>query len=116
MSLITPVNGTKLICPVCNKEFSASDNTRYIINNGWTCSWKCFKNEHIKQNQEKWDKQKSEKLAINSGVHKRKGRKRKSKDEKVDSTYNKIKDAIINKKEESLEQEDINKVIKDTFK
>lgn len=31
-----------LICPVCQKEFEANDDTRYIIAGGYTCSWKCF--------------------------------------------------------------------------
>lgn len=35
----------KLICSVCNKEFEANDDTRYIISGGYTCSWKCFLNE-----------------------------------------------------------------------
>ena len=32
------------ICPICNKEFVANDDTRYIIGGGYTCSWKCFLN------------------------------------------------------------------------
>jgi hypothetical protein len=34
--------GEKLICPVCGKEFIASDGTKYIVAGGFTCSWKCF--------------------------------------------------------------------------
>ena len=32
-------------CPICGKEFKATDNTRFIICGGYTCSWKCFSNE-----------------------------------------------------------------------
>ena len=38
---------TKLICPVCGKEFTASDDTKYIAGGGFTCDWKCFL-DHIK--------------------------------------------------------------------
>lgn len=34
-----------LTCSVCGKEFKANDDTRYIINGGYTCTWKCFWNE-----------------------------------------------------------------------
>lgn len=43
-----PKKGDKLICPVCGKEFKASDDTKYISSGeyldtcGYTCSWKCF--------------------------------------------------------------------------
>lgn len=95
MSLLTPHNGEKLICSVCNKEFKASDNTRFIINNGWTCSWACFINEHKKQMQEKWKKQKEEKHLVETGKRKQKGRKRTTADEKVNSAYNRIKAEAI---------------------
>ena len=34
-----------LTCPICNKEFEANGDTRYIISGGYTCSWTCFLNE-----------------------------------------------------------------------
>lgn len=34
--------GDILICPVCNKEFKATDDTKYIAKGGYVCSWKCF--------------------------------------------------------------------------
>ena len=43
----------KLICTVCNEEFEANDNTRYIIYKGYTCSWECFFNEVIKLDKER---------------------------------------------------------------
>lgn len=39
--------GDKLTCSVCNKEFKVSDDTKYICNGGYVCSWKCFIN-HIR--------------------------------------------------------------------
>ena len=42
-----------LVCPVCGKEFEADDNTRYIINGGYTCSKKCFLTESKKRKDEK---------------------------------------------------------------
>ena len=41
-----------LICSVCGKEFKATDDTRYIIAGGYTCTWKCFLNE-MKQREAK---------------------------------------------------------------
>lgn len=36
--------GDRLVCPVCNKEFKATDDTKYIAKGGYiyVCSWKCF--------------------------------------------------------------------------
>lgn len=31
-----------LTCPVCQKEFKPTDDTKYIAAGGYTCSWKCF--------------------------------------------------------------------------
>lgn len=42
-----------LICPVCDKEFKANDDTRYIIKGAYTCSWKCFLTESKKRSEEK---------------------------------------------------------------
>lgn len=46
------------VCSVCGKEFVANDNTRYIINGGYTCSWKCFLNESKKREYKKAEKRK----------------------------------------------------------
>ena len=50
-------------CSVCNKEFEADDNTRFIVAGGYTCSLKCFLDEvkrreaiKVKQEKEKEDK------------------------------------------------------------
>ena len=42
-----------LICPICNKEFEANEDTRYIISGGYTCSWKCFLKEMKKREAKK---------------------------------------------------------------
>lgn len=42
-----------LTCSVCNKEFKADDDTRYIIKGGYTCSWKCFLTESKRRSDEK---------------------------------------------------------------
>lgn len=42
-----------LICPVCGKEFKPNDDTKYIINGGYTCSWKCFLDEAKRKDEEK---------------------------------------------------------------
>ncbi len=31
-----------LTCPVCQKEFKPSNDTKYIAAGGYTCSWNCF--------------------------------------------------------------------------
>lgn len=51
-----------LTCPVCNKEFEANNDTRYIIRGGYTCNWNCFikevrlqetkKKEEVKNNKD----------------------------------------------------------------
>lgn len=42
-----------LVCSVCGKEFEPNDETKYIINGGYTCSGKCFITESKKRNEEK---------------------------------------------------------------
>lgn len=42
-----------LICTVCGKEFKVNDYTKYIINGGYTCSWKCFINEAKRKDAER---------------------------------------------------------------
>lgn len=123
MDLRNPKNGEKLICPVCNKEFKATDNTRFIINNGWTCSWHCFITEHKKQMKPIWDKQKAEKKSVELGQKKRRGRKRKSADSKINSTYNNIKSKTLyehnqifkENSDESLSITDATKIVKTIF-
>lgn len=34
--------GDILACTVCGKEFPVDDDTCFICNGGYTCSWKCF--------------------------------------------------------------------------
>lgn len=48
--------GEKLICPVCGKEFKVSDDTKYIVAGGYTCSWKCFLTKVIESSQKKINK------------------------------------------------------------
>lgn len=31
-----------MICPICGKEFEKSEETCYILDGEYTCSWKCF--------------------------------------------------------------------------
>lgn len=38
----TPIKGELCVCPICKKEFKASDDTKYICRGGYTCSWGCF--------------------------------------------------------------------------
>lgn len=35
-------NETNLVCPVCGMWFIRNDDTKYIANGGYTCSWECF--------------------------------------------------------------------------
>ena len=49
-------------CPVCNKEFEANDDTRYIISGGYTCSWKCFLKEAKEREIEKKKEGKDKKI------------------------------------------------------
>lgn len=34
--------GDRLVCPICNKEFTATEDTKYIAGGGYVCAWKCF--------------------------------------------------------------------------
>ena len=45
-----------LTCPVCQKEFKPTDDTKYIVTGGYTCSWKCFLIEVKKQEENKQSK------------------------------------------------------------
>lgn len=31
-----------LVCPICSKEFTRTDDTKYITHGAYTCSWECF--------------------------------------------------------------------------
>ena len=53
------------VCSVCGKEFKADDDTRYIINNGYTCSWKCFLTESTKKSEERKSVDKNKKRVKN---------------------------------------------------
>ena len=50
----------KLTCPICNKEFKASGDTKYIFSGAYTCSWKCFYNEVKKREEAKKEAKKKE--------------------------------------------------------
>lgn len=34
--------GDRLVCPICNNEFTATEDTKYIAGGGYVCTWKCF--------------------------------------------------------------------------
>lgn len=34
--------GDKLLCPICGKEFTVTENTKYIFNKQYACEWPCF--------------------------------------------------------------------------
>ena len=44
------------VCPVCHAEFEQDENTCYMINKKYTCSWKCFSN-YVKEHQKSKDSQ-----------------------------------------------------------
>lgn len=101
MSLEILPNGTPLVCPVCGKNFKATDTTRFVIKGSYTCSWQCFKTQHIKDNKERWEQQRQIQLKIKKGEQKKRGRKKK--DLKVDSAYNKFKSSLVTNSKETLE-------------
>lgn len=45
-----------LVCPVCGKEFKPTDDTKYIVRGGYTCSWQCFLTRSRERRKEKEDK------------------------------------------------------------
>lgn len=51
----------RLICTVCGKEFKVNDDTRYIIDGGYTCGWKCFLTEAKKRELERMARKAKEK-------------------------------------------------------
>lgn len=50
-------NETNLVCPVCGMWFIRNDDTKYIANGGYTCSWDCFLAAVKKKYQKEEDKQ-----------------------------------------------------------
>lgn len=48
---IPPFIGDKLICPVCKKEFTVTEDTNYYVKGGPVCNWKCFK-QRLKDTEE----------------------------------------------------------------
>ncbi len=53
----------KLICSVCGKEFKVTGDTKYIINGGYTCKWKCFYKEAKRKDAERAKNGKNNKKA-----------------------------------------------------
>ncbi len=53
------------ICPICNKEFKANDDTRYLVKDEYTCSWKCFLKEVKRIEEEKAERKKSKAISTN---------------------------------------------------
>lgn len=49
--------GEQLVCPVCGKEFRATEDTNYIVKEGFVCSWKCFL-KRVEENQDKKENKK----------------------------------------------------------
>ena len=45
--------GISLICPVCNKKFQTTSETKFLIGGGFTCCWKCFLNYASKKKSDK---------------------------------------------------------------
>lgn len=37
-----PVIEDQCICPVCKEEFIKNETHKFIVKEGYTCSWKCF--------------------------------------------------------------------------
>ena len=48
---LPPFIGDKLICPVCNKKFTVTEDTNYYVKGGPVCDWKCFK-QRLKNTEE----------------------------------------------------------------
>lgn len=38
-----PVTIDKCVCPVCKKEFVKDETHKFILKEGYTCSWECFR-------------------------------------------------------------------------
>lgn len=73
-----------MVCPVCGKEFVANDDTKYLVHNQYTCSFKCFKDNHIKKMTPIWERRRKEREQMladqaNGIVVKKRGRKKKIK-------------------------------------
>lgn len=90
MSVETPIIGQQMICPVCGKSFAATNQTKFITMNAFTCSWDCFKKHHIEKMTPIWNANKIKEKEKQNCVNIKKTRKRKSKDDLIDSEYNRI--------------------------
>ena len=42
MRLPADTEEINLVCPICGKEFTRTDDTKYITHGAYTCSWECF--------------------------------------------------------------------------
>lgn len=56
-----PQLGETIICPVCNKEFKVTHDTKYAVADGFTCSWKCIMDHRKKVNETKQEKRRGRK-------------------------------------------------------
>ena len=54
----TPEIGEVMQCSVCGKTFKANDDTKYIINGGYTGSWQCFLKCHYEREKLRKEKKK----------------------------------------------------------
>ena len=54
----TPEIGEVMQCSVCGKTFKVNDDTKYIINGGYTCSWQCFLKCHYERENLRKEKKK----------------------------------------------------------
>lgn len=74
--------GDILNCSVCGKEFPVDDDTCYICNGGYTCSWKCFlvNNTEVekKKLEEKAKKALEETVYLDTEPKKKRGRPKKN--------------------------------------
>ena len=48
---LPPFIGDKLTCPVCQEEFTVTEDTNYYVKGGPVCNWKCFK-QRLKDTEE----------------------------------------------------------------
>ena len=46
-------NEKELVYPICGKEFTRNDDTKYVTHGGYTCSWDCFLSAIKNREQEK---------------------------------------------------------------
>jgi hypothetical protein len=53
-----PELGEEIVCSVCSQQFKVHGDTKYIINGGYTCSWKCFLDCHREKEKQRKEKKK----------------------------------------------------------